>query len=205
MMKIQNYLLFLLGIFGGITLGGIVGAYAQNATLPIEQVIGNTITGLAAAVTAGISLILIILKWIDSWLSKQKDSAFKRKATEVIGKAKNSLEETDKWVRDTITAHTDDMKLFLSMIGKYPTIQQAYESKEVQNFIKNLDARSQEAKAEFDRWYGFASTVSGLNNKDPNIAKLAEIETVLTPAGSSPQTTTTTTTADTASNDAVPS
>jgi hypothetical protein len=197
--KVEQPLVLLLAIMVGITLGTFTASFAQNTTttsVSLGEQIQTSVTAVSSAIVGAISLILIILKWIESWLKNQKDSAFKTKALEVIGKTKGSLEESDKWIRDTIISHTQDFKTFAEMVSKYPTVQEAYNSPDVQKFFKQLDSKATEAKQEFDRWYNYASTVSGLNSKDPNIAKLAEIETQLTPAGPTPKT-------DTAGSDAV--
>lgn len=200
--QVEIPLLVLVGIFGGMTLGNALNIFAQgNETVPVPigQLVGETLRSTTAMITAGISLALILIKIFDSWLARQKDSAFKRKATEVSSKLKNSLEESDKDIKEIVSNHAKDFQTFAEMISRYPTVSEAVNSKEAQDFFKKLNTNAKIYQEEFDRWYNYASTVSGLSSKDPNIAKLAEVETQLTPTGKSPNTTGT----DTASSDAV--
>jgi len=171
-------------------------AQATNETVPVpaSQLVGQVLTSTEALIGSAISIILIALKWADSIISRRKDSAQKAKFLEWSAKAQSSLKGTDEWIRDTITAHNDDFKQLIGLATTTsPDLKKALESKEGQDLLNKIQAREDEAKAEFDRYYGWASKVSGLDSKDPVIAKLAEGEQFLTPAGPSSTTTVRTT------------
>lgn len=165
---------------------GLARVSAQNATVPVEVILQDTLVNWTTIIGSAISLILILLKWADSIVKGRKDSAEKTKFLEVSKKLQNSLQQSDAWIKDTIVSHADDFKTFFTMIGRYPSVKDAIEAPEVNQFIQKLNAKGIDAQKEFDRWYNFASTVSGLDSNDPIISGLAEVETKLTPEGEAP-------------------
>jgi hypothetical protein len=159
---------------------------AQNTTtVPTSQLLGQTMDVWLATIGSGISLALLGLKWLDTWLRSRKQSAVNDKAISVVEKLFNSLKESDVWIKDNVVAHKEDLNELFSILSSHKAIDQAMQDPRVQDLLNKANVTAAEAKNEIDRYYGYASKVSGIDSKITPVAKLAELEQFLTPAGPS--------------------
>ena len=169
----------------------INNSFAQNTTtVPTAQLLGQTMDVWLATIGSGISLALLALKWLDSWLRSRKQSAFNDKLIEVVGKAKNSIQGSDEWIKENIVNHQKDIQDLFGVLSQSKTIDSAVQDPRFQAIIKRANVSAEEAKATIDQYYGWASKVTGIDSKNTQVAKLAEIEQSLTPAGPSAEATT---------------
>jgi hypothetical protein len=189
-MRQVNYLFIgLLSAIAFCYVGAFVTATAQvsNSTVavPTSELLKSTADIWLATVGSALSLILIGLKFLDSWLRSRKQSALNDKLISVVGAAKDSIEGSDNWIKDNIVAHKQDMYDLFNIFAQNKTIDAVVQDPRFQGIIDRANARAVEATDEINKYYGWASQVGGLNSNNPNIAKLAAIESHLTPAGPS--------------------
>ena len=130
------------------------------------------------AVALGVaSLIGVALKFIETYAKNHTNDTRFIKLAEVLRKTKDSIEESDKAIKD----NADLYQLIVNNIANIPEVKAWFEKPENKALIEKANKNADEMAETMKQYYQVSSGKAGDNSRDYIVRMLAETEKKLVP------------------------
>jgi hypothetical protein len=130
------------------------------------------------AVALGIgALIGVILKFIETYRKNHTNDKRFDKLAEVLELAKNSIEESDKAIKD----NADLNKLIINNVANVPQIREWFERPENKTMIEQANKNADQMAEDLRNYYQVLSKQPGDEDKDSIVRRLATTQKQLVP------------------------
>jgi hypothetical protein len=153
---------------------------AQNETsipLSTPELIQASIQSWMAVALGVASLIGVALKFIETYAKNHTNDTRFIKLAEVLRKTKDSIEESDKAIKD----NADLYQLIVNNIANIPEVKAWFEKPENKALIEKANKNADEMAESMKQYYQVSSRKAGDNSRDYIVRMLAETEKELVP------------------------